>query len=160
VVDGLQRPCGSFGSRTGLWSAGWQIRAADFNGDSLADFLLYDPTTGVAYEVISTGADFSYSRADWSPGWDITVVDFNGDGRSDMLLYNPISGVWFRALNVGLGVDQFSYTTGNPWSEGFTISSGDFNGDGRGDLFLYHDGAGTWWEVLTTPDMDFTYAGG
>ena len=151
---------GNFGSRTGTWSADWKIYPADFNADGLTDFLIYNLTTGMAYMLVNTGADFSYSRADWSPGWNITVLDLNGDGKSDLFLYNPTTGAWFRAVNVGLGVDQFTYTTGSAWSPGFAISAGDFNGDGRSDLFLYHPVAGTWCEVLTTPALDFTYYGG
>jgi hypothetical protein len=150
---------GNFASRSGTWSLGWEVKPADFNADGLTDFLLYNPTTGTAYMLVNNGGDFTYSRADWSLGWNITVLDFDGDGRSDLLLYNPKTGVWFQAVNMGLGIDQFAYTTGNPWDPGFTITTGDFNGDRRADLFLYHPAAGTWWEVLTTPSLGFAYYG-
>src|SRR5262245_18234726 len=121
----------------GGWAPGWQISPADFDGNGLTDFLLYNSDSGLFYRVINNGAgNFSYYSGGWSPGWTVKILALNGDGLSDVCLYNRATGVWFRCIGSALVANGFSYSGGG-WAAGWDLYVARFNGDTRDDLFLH-----------------------
>lgn len=150
-------------------NSGWQASAVgDFNGDSWADILWHNPSTGEisVWLMIYDGTKLiRYYASDLdsslnelgSTGWQIVGAnDFNGDGYSDILWHNAASGatsVWFmrydysawRATRLGYtDLDASLNITGSTgWKVANTAyvrpATADFNQDGFPDI-LWHNG--------------------
>lgn len=149
----------AFNTVSGTWSPGWEIQAANFDGDGLTDLFFYNPSSGAWFKGFSNGAGgFTFFGGSWSPNWDVTILDLNGDGRSDVFLYNQTTGHWFRGTSLGDGRGDFAFIAGT-WSPGWDVYVADWNGDNVDDLFVYNNATGTWVRITTVGDA-FTYIGG
>ena len=148
---------GGFSSTNGAWPPGWDVYAANLNGDSLTDLFLYNRTTGQWLEMLSDGGrDFTSFSGSWSPGWEVVILDLDGNGLSDVFVYNKTNGLWFKCLNVGPG--GFVYY-GGAWSPDWEIYPARLNWDSLDDLFLYNKTNGLWFKVLSGPGQSFQYLG-
>ncbi len=97
---------------------GYIIVPFDYNGDGMADLLLYRPGTGVmgiaksdgngnfTAEYSSTGGmgGFSLNRGDDR----VMALDSNGDGKFDLLMYKPTDAMFYVARTTGNTPDLVS----------------------------------------------------
>ncbi len=166
AATGVAQPMASTGSSVTPWSPvtyfpGATVYPADFDGDGLTDFLLYNSLTGQSSRAMNTGSGFLNYPVQWAAGWQPTIVDFDGDGLSDLFLYNPTNGKWWRYMSTGT---ELLPTQPGLWAPRWKVFAGDYNGDGLGDLFLYNDTAdvnnGKWFRVLYQAGGAFQYVAG
>jgi hypothetical protein len=139
---------------SGLWAPGWSVLPADFNGDDLTDFFLFNPSNGAWAKVLTGSSGFStQSTGSWWPGWRRYVMDLDEDGFSDVFLYDPASGQWFKCISTPTG---FNYSQGG-WSPNWDLYPMDFDGDEFDDLFLFNRGTGRWFWALGQTGAGFAY---
>lgn len=125
-----------------------RVRAADMNGDGLADLVGAGAETSQVSVWYQVGGRISLPTVypvEHLGGGDLDVGDLNGDGRRDIVVTSP-GGNATRSIGVlhqqpdgrfgaatYLGVDAGSTARG--------VALGDLNGDGRGDLAVSWGGA-------------------
>ena len=144
------------GRSSGRWDSGWEVSAANFNNDGLADLYIYSFEQGSWYKVIGTPEGFVYHRGSFSPGWQSHVQDLNGDQKTDLFLYNESSGAcyeWFTTSE-----SEFSCPKQGAWSPGWEIFPGRFSRDSLTDFFLYNKASGSWYKVIDSGGSDFDYS--
>lgn len=138
----------------GAWSPGWTISPANFDGDEVTDFFLYNTTTGAWAKMLAGVTDFTTeSSGSWWQGWQRYVMELDGDGISDIFLYDPLTGQWFKCVSTPTG---FSYTQGG-WNPGWELHTMRFDTDRLTDLFLFHRSTGQWFWALGQSGADFSY---
>jgi RHS repeat-associated protein len=126
---------------------------SDFNGDGLADMLVFYSN---GYTVFwnqggSFGQIFSNSKktsgGSSSTVRDVELIrmgDFNGDGLADLLMNSANDGKWYFALNQGnggflytLAVDMKNgYKTEYKDTDRYSCLINDFNSDGKSDVWI------------------------
>ena len=111
-------------------------RALDLNGDSSADVLLYNRSSGALTLALGDRAGaFWFLARDWGPDWTVTPASLNGDGLSDFFLYNPVTGEWRQAIATVTG--DFALTSGT-FSPGWQVWAGPFRAGPLDDVFVYN----------------------
>lgn len=150
----LQRPDGSLASGNWLpYAESHRVRAADLNGDGLADLVGMSAETGqvaVWYQVAGRISLPTFYPAHSGGGsiytaGDLDVGDLNGDGRPDLMVSVP-GGDPTRSITVlyqqadGRYGAPLALSVDGSWAvRGVAI--GDLNGDGRQDLAATWGGA-------------------
>lgn len=150
----LQRPDGTLASGNWLpYGESHRIRAADINGDGLADLVGMSAQTGqvaVWYQVggrISLPTLYPVDAGGGSvfTAGDLDVGDLNGDGRPDIVVSNP-NGDASRSIAVlyqqpdGRYGAPLTLSVDSTWAAR-GVAIGDLNGDGRRDLAVTWGGA-------------------
>jgi len=128
---------------------GWHSEGTfDFNGDSRADLVWRNDTTGQFTIWNSTGNGFTPNSFVGNVGtsWTIAALaDFNGDGLDDMIFRNA-NGTFTEWQSTGAGFTPNVYVgaVDNSWH---LAAAADFNGDGKADLLWRNDnGSFTEWQ--------------
>jgi uncharacterized repeat protein (TIGR01451 family) len=119
--------------------------SGDFDGDGLADYILYNPPQGFWYILMSSGnlltAEFGYEGAVPVPR------DYDGDGRFDLAVYDDVTGSWYVLCGDGTFLQaQFGYAGTLPVPE-------DYDGDGLCDMAVYDPASGVWYIAGTADGM-------
>jgi hypothetical protein len=150
----LQRPDGTLASGNWLpYAESHRVRAADLNGDGLADLVGMSAETGQVATWYQVGGRISlptFYPAGATGGsvftaGDLDVGDLNGDGRPDIVLSSP-SGDPARSISVlyqqadGRYGSPLALSVDGSWAAR-GVALGDLNGDGRGDLAVTWGGA-------------------
>lgn len=76
----------------------------DFDGDHIADLVVYRPSTGVWLMRLSTRqfSAFSTVTVYWGQAGDVPMAaDYDGDGITDVVVYRPSTGVWYLTFSGG-----------------------------------------------------------
>jgi FG-GAP-like repeat len=129
----------------------------DFGGNGHSGVLLYDPSNGQSYTLLSNGsATFQSVGNLFTPAFDILRTgDFNGDGKADLVVYNSHTALAYLGLGNGDGTFSFQSLF---WSPGYDfVETGDLNGDGKTDFALYNSSVGTMYTAISNGSGGFTY---
>lgn len=74
----------------------------DFDGDHIADLVVYRPSTGAWLMRLSTRqfSAFSTVTVYWGQAGDVPMPgDYDGDGITDLAVFRPSTGVWYIAFS-------------------------------------------------------------
>jgi hypothetical protein len=159
---------------SGAWT-NVQMVAADFNGDSATDILVYRTDNGAYAKWFSDGGvdpGFRVQATAYvgnaSGAWTnirMVAADFNGDRKSDILVYRTDTGAyakWFSGgtVDAGFTYEPTKYVGNAPsaWTH-VQMLSGYFNYDGDTDILVYRTDTGAFakWFSDGTVDAGFTY---
>ena len=118
-------------------------RASDFDGDGIADLVVYHPATGNWHGLLSSesGGILPFCWAAALP----VPADFDGDGQQDLAVYHPATGNW----HVRSSETELTQVTPFGWSATVPLP-GDYDGDGKADLAVFHQAQGRWYFNCTT----------
>jgi hypothetical protein len=114
----------------------------DWDGDGLADIIVYNPLTGQwAVLLSSLGFTSGISGFFGGPGFAPVCGDFNGDALTDPGIYGEANGLWQALIWNGLYFDFYEAVFG---SLGYKAAPGDYDGDEKTDLTIYNETTGLW----------------
>jgi hypothetical protein len=95
--------------RTSIYGGYWSYDAgganyvpvpADYDGDGIIDFGVYNVVTGLWYVVQSRVGWTTRLSVSWGgPGYTPVKGDYDGDGKSDLALYRASTGTWYILLS-------------------------------------------------------------
>ena len=149
----------SFGYYSGSYAFGYDNGSADFNGDGLADFLIYRESG--YWEIYSysysngtlNNISLQFSGTVSSLNNKVYYGDFNGDGKADIWNIDS-NGTKIYSLNGSSLTQIYSSTFPN---KNHYFKLGDFNADGKTDMFLYGWTTYDWgdWQVLLSTGTGF-----
>ena len=117
---------------------------ADYDGDGLADFVLYDAAGATLLVRLSTrGWDLlTFNLPIGGPGYRLVAADFDGDGLADPAVYQESTGNWQVMFSCS-GYNLVS-RTGFLGGSGCAAAAADYDGDGLADPAVYKDGTAEW----------------
>lgn len=114
--------------------------ASDYDGDGLADPVVYEPSTGIWTVLLSScgyaRASLAFNSFQATP----VVGDYDGDGKADPVVYEPATRTWTARLSA-LGYASINLAFGDSDS---TPVAGDFDGDHLIDPAIYDEAVGRW----------------
>jgi hypothetical protein len=155
------------------------VLVGDFNGDGIADVLLFQDQSSGLYFGNKFTKSFDYKKnlpigKGGSANYQVQLGDFNGDGRTDLFQTGPGGSSW-----IGLS-DQSGYP--NVWTamintgrwdgvNDYKFLLGDLNGDGKTDIYQIGHGSNSyiglsdpntgipaiWSFITTTGDQNYYY---
>lgn len=145
------------------WGNGYQVVAADVDGDGADDLVWNRRQNGEAINAIyvalsngdgtfTAGERIQHPATNWETGWQLHVGNMDGevDGKKyDDLVWTLVNGSGhyiYIALSQGDGTFTFAprqATAGGGWSA-YVARVGDVNGDGRDDVVLNNSSGGNW----------------
>lgn len=137
----------------GVGTPGSWIQFADIDGDSCADYITVNPTTGAINAWLNTGAFPAWNPVGLLatgvgyPGSAIRLVDINGDGRADYVIVKEDGSALVYTNIPGSGVVPAwgANAVGLANGVGATANNilfADINGDGKADYLVVNPKTG------------------
>jgi hypothetical protein len=130
--------------------------AGDYDGDGLADAIVYRPSESQWYVSLSSGNYATTDQFVLGTTGDIPLLaDFTGDRRVDMALYSPATGTWTWRNSANHELTSF-VLGGMP--DDIPVPA-DYDGDGAADPAVYRnmsDGS-RHWIIKGSTDLDINF---
>jgi VCBS repeat protein len=133
---------GASGTQWGSGSVGDVPLSGDIDGDGINDLVVWRPTDGTWYWLMSSS---NFTRGDsrvWGGSGDVPMLsDLDGDGADDLVVWRPSTGEWFWLTS------SSNYTAADTrrWGGGGDVPLlADFDGDGRADITVWRPSTGDW----------------
>ncbi|MBV9301459.1 MAG: VCBS repeat-containing protein [Acidobacteriaceae bacterium] len=148
------------------------IGAFDFDGDSIADFVIWRSSDQLLYIIPSSSPTTFYTLQCSSPTslvafapllqvsnlgitdavWVRVDGDYDGDGIQDFALWSLTAGNTGEPANAGIWYIVLSSAPGQPITQPWGLPgdvpvSGDYDGDGKTDLAIWRPADGTWYII-------------
>jgi CubicO group peptidase (beta-lactamase class C family) len=139
LVLGVLAMASSAGAATVQWGQQGDVPVPrDFDGDGLADFVIWRPGTGTWWILGSVSGGVRSQQ--WGQQGDVPVPgDYDGDGHIDFAIWRPSTGTWW-VLN---SVTNASF--GIQWGQAGDIPvPGDYDADGRTEFAVFRPSTGQW----------------
>ena len=114
---------------------------ADYDGDTITDFAIYQSSTGNWFVKYSGGG---FLIVNWGEGGGVDIpvpADYDGDRRAELAVYQPTRALW-ATRNIVTGAES-SITWGIAGTDDLPIV-GDFDGDGISDRTIYRRSTAQW----------------
>ncbi|HMO17735.1 MAG TPA: S8 family serine peptidase [Oligoflexia bacterium] len=123
---------------------------SDFDGDGLSDLIVWRPSTGNWFILLSS-TDYSYQDhvqiQHGLPGDNPLIGDFDGDKRVDLAVWRPQNGTWY----IRSSKSNYQVLSAVQWGlSQDTPLVGDFDGDGVTDISVYRASSGVFYSLLST----------
>ncbi|MDB6025988.1 MAG: n-acetylmuramyl-l-alanine amidase, partial [Verrucomicrobiales bacterium] len=111
----------------------------DFSGDSLDDYPLFRPSTGMWY--VRFGEDQSIHSFSFGQAGDIPLVakQSSNDNGPDAVVFRPSTGTWYVRFSEDGSVHTFQHG-----QNGDIPLMADFSGDGKDDYAIFTPSTGQW----------------
>lgn len=130
------------------WRKTWQIHTGDFNGDSRADLLLYDPSGTVdrrgAVRLINFNNEGQIENDEiisrnWRKTWQIYPGDYDGNNITDLVLYDnsKTKGDVYYIKFLPNGRRSQKMLSEGKWRTTWNLYPADYDGNGTMELFLF-----------------------
>jgi ELWxxDGT repeat protein len=125
----------------------WKVRRAtsDFDGDGIADVVIYRPGSSEWWINRSLGNFSSSFLMSWGlPGDQPVPADFDGDGKVDPAMFRPAAGggsTWFVRRSSTNYTDGYAVTWG---TTGDVPVPGYYDGDRLADAAVFRPSTGQW----------------
>ena len=139
------------------------LRAADVDGDGLADLTVYNTTTDTNWFSLLSGAGYTTALGTrWGgAGYTPVPADYDGDGKSDRGLYESATGNWHALLSSSNFTTALSISAGG---SGWVPVPADYDGDGKADVAVFNSVTGLWYALKSsssyTKELSISYGGG
>lgn len=133
--------------RVNQWPAATHPRVSadgDFDGDSQADMVAFQPNTGRWTVLFSSGTHWRFQFGSSTPAVPVPA-DFDGDGLLDVAIYRRSTGNWF-ILYSSTGRASKRHLGGRS----AIPVPGDYDGDGKADLAVFRQTNGRWYFRCST----------
>ena len=125
-------------------------KAADFDMDGKADYMVFRPSDNTWYIQLSSGG-FKFQTFGLAGDDFMTPGDYDGDGKADISVWRDSIGTWFR-LN-----SSDNTFRGDAWGQqGDEPVARDYDNDGKTDLAVVRRSNGVMtWYVFRSSDNGF-----
>jgi hypothetical protein len=129
-------------------------RLGDFDGDGQTDVVIYRPSSGQWFNLLSGPGYTEFTALAHGNPPDVPVTgDYDGDRVADIAVFRPGTSTW----DILKSSTYFTTSLSLPWGTiGDVPVPADYDGDGLTDIAIWRPSSGEWW--ILNSSSNFTGA--